>query len=246
MAIFKKNKKEETKKVSTQEDNELKDEISKAYDEIMSGNKEEKAEEQPQQAPKDDIAFENEVFKSKVKAFKQERNQQNLIAVLKMLSGRKFLLPSVCNVEDPFEKLENGNVRLKEGTVFNPAFLTSSDKKVFLPIFTDEESMVQKSPSGVLLKLNFEQCVTVVYDEKNPVEAVVINPFTENMIIGIDLLKMVFKEKKYVRIAVRNLHSQPVNRNFTLKRVLKMNLSVVRNVVRQERTVCVKTRRCMK
>ena len=174
MAIFKKNKKEETKKVSTQEDNELKDEISKAYDEIMSGNKEEKAEEQPQQAPKDDIAFENEVFKSKVKAFKQERNQQNLIAVLKMLSGRKFLLPSV----------------------FNPAFLTSSDKKVFLPIFTDEESMVQKSPSGVLLKLNFEQCVTVVYDEKNPVEAVVINPFTENMIIGIDLLKMVFKEKK--------------------------------------------------
>ena len=71
MAIFKKNKKEETKKVSTQEDNELKDEISKAYDEIMSGNKEEKAEEQPQQAPKDDIAFENEVFKSKVKAFKQ-------------------------------------------------------------------------------------------------------------------------------------------------------------------------------
>ena len=196
MAIFKKNKKEETKKVSTQEDNELKDEISKAYDEIMSGNKEEKAEEQPQQEPKDDIAFENEVFKSKVKAFKQERNQQNLIAVLKMLSGRKFLLPSVCNVEDPFEKLENGNVRLKEGTVFNPAFLTSTDKKVFLPIFTDEESMVQKSPSGVLLKLNFEQCVTVVYDEKNPVEAVVINPFTENMIIGIDFLKMVFKEKK--------------------------------------------------
>ncbi len=45
-------KKEETKKVSTQEDNELKDEISKAYDEIMSGNKEEKAEEQPQQEPK--------------------------------------------------------------------------------------------------------------------------------------------------------------------------------------------------
>ena len=52
MAIFKKNKKEETKKVSTQEDNELKDEISKAYDEIMSGNKEEKAEEHPPQAPK--------------------------------------------------------------------------------------------------------------------------------------------------------------------------------------------------
>ena len=33
---------------------------------------------------------------------------------------------------------------------------------------------------------------------------------------------------------------------FYAERVLKMNLSAVRNVVRQERTVCVKTRRCMK
>ena len=38
MAIFKKNKKEETKKVSTQEDNELKDEISKAYDDAISSD----------------------------------------------------------------------------------------------------------------------------------------------------------------------------------------------------------------
>ena len=65
---LKRTKKKKRKKFQPQEDNELKDEISKAYDEIMSGNKEEKAEEQPQQAPKDDIAFENEVFKSKVKA----------------------------------------------------------------------------------------------------------------------------------------------------------------------------------
>ncbi len=40
---LKRTKKEETKKVSTQEDNELKDEISKAYDEIMSGNERRKS-----------------------------------------------------------------------------------------------------------------------------------------------------------------------------------------------------------
>ena len=33
---------------------------------------------------------------------------------------------------------------------------------------------------------------------------------------------------------------------FYAEKGLKMNLSAVRNVVRQERTVCVKTRRCMK
>lgn len=33
---------------------------------------------------------------------------------------------------------------------------------------------------------------------------------------------------------------------FYAEKGFEMNLSVVRNVVRQERTVCVKTRRCMK
>lgn len=193
MAIFKKNKKEEITKNTTENDNKLKDEISKAYDDIMNADKTHNEENSVGSEKQND--FDNEVFKSRIKAFKQERNQQNLLAILKLLQGRVFLLPSVSNMEEPLEKTENG-VKLKQGASFNPALLTGGDNQVFLPIFTDEAAMTQKSPSGVVLKMKFEQCVTIVFDEKNPVAAVTINPFTENMVIGMDLLKMIFKEKK--------------------------------------------------
>lgn len=196
MGLFKKNKKNETvvDEPVKQEDT-LKDEISKAYDEIMANGVQGDKQEEKKAEPMPNGNFENEIFKAKVKAFKEKKTQETLLDVMKMLSGRRFLLPSVSNMKEPFEKAGD-RMQLKKGAILNPALLTAKDEKVFLPIFTDEQSMTQKSPSGVILKFAFEQCVSIVYDKKNPVCAVVINPFTENMIIGEDLLRMVFKEKK--------------------------------------------------
>lgn len=198
MALFKKNKDQEDVKVEKDSKNEssLKEEISDAYDDIMNNRRDNKPEEPAaEQNTQGEADFENVIFKANVKKFVENKTQENLLAVLKMLPGRKFLLPSASNMEDPFEKVGN-ELKLKEGAVINPALLTAKDEKVFLPIFTDENEMTQKSPSGVILKFNFEQCVSIVYNEQNPVWAVVINPFTDNMIIGNDLLRMVFKEKK--------------------------------------------------
>lgn len=197
MGLFKKNKKNVTEQESVKKDDALKDDISKAYDEIMANGlpDDKNATEEKTPEPTGGVSFETEVFKSKIKQFKEKKTQEALLDVIKMLPGREFLLPSVSNMKEPFEKVD-GKIRLKKGAAFNPALLTSKDNKVFLPIFTDEQSMKQKSPSGVILKFKFEQCVSIVYNEKNPVWAVVINPFTENMIIGDDLLKMVFKPKK--------------------------------------------------
>ena len=196
MGLFKKKKKEKVNEETIKHDDALRDDISKAYDEIMAnGVGGEKTEEPPKQEPRPQGDFETEVFKSKIKNFKEKKTQEALIEVIKMLPGRRFLLPSVSNMKEPFENV-NGEMKLKKGAVINPALLTAQDKKVFLPIFTDEQAMTQKSPSGIMLKFSFEQCVSIVYDEKNPVWAVAINPFTENMIIGEDLLKMVFKKQK--------------------------------------------------
>lgn len=196
MRLFNRNKKAEVKDGKTDNVNDsLKNDISQAYDEIMNaaGKKAEDKKEQPEPVSKD--MFENELFKSKVKDFKEKKSQESLLEVIKMLPERQFLLPSACNMEEPFEKVGD-KMQLKKDAVINPALITSKDKKVFLPIFTDEASMTQKSPSGIILKFSFEQCVSIVYNKNNPVWAVAINPFTENMIIGEDLLRMVFKENK--------------------------------------------------
>ena len=194
MGLFGKKKKEETTYETERLDSEMRDELSKAYDELMSGEaKTDEAEDAPKENTVDAADFENEVFKAKIRKFKEAKTQETLVDVIQLLAGRKFLLPSVSNMKNPFEN-KNGKPVLKKGAVLNPALLSSQDKKTYLPIFTDNDAMKQKSPSGVVLQFNFEQCVGIVYNKKNPVQAIVINPFTENFILSEELLKQVFKE----------------------------------------------------
>ena len=194
MGLFGKKKKEETTYETERLDSEMRDELSKAYDELMSGEaKTDEAEDAPKENTVDAADFENEVFKAKIRKFKEAKTQETLVDVIQLLAGRKFLLPSVSNMKNPFEN-KNGKPVLKKGAVLNPALLSSQDKKTYLPIFTDNDAMKQKSPSGVVLQFNFEQCVGIVCNKKNPVQAIVINPFTENFILSEELLKQVFKE----------------------------------------------------
>ena len=195
MALFGKKKKEETVNEAERLDSETRDELSKAYDELMNGaaKPDEDAEDAPKENTVDAADFENEVFKAKIRKFKEVKTQEALVDVIQLLAGRKFFLPAVSNMKNPFEN-KDGKPVLKKGAVLNPALLTSQDKKTYLPIFTDNDAMKQKSPSGVVLQFNFEQCVGIVYNKKNPVQAIAINPFTENLILSEELLKQVFKQ----------------------------------------------------
>ena len=195
MGLFGKKKKAEPTQETERLDSEMRGELSKAYDELISGggHTDESAEEAPQENTVDPADFENEVFKAKIRKFKESKTQEALVDVIQLLAGRRFFLPSVSNMKNPFEN-KDGRPVLKKGAVINPALLSSQDKKTYLPIFTDEKAMEQKSPSGVVLKFNFEQCVGIVYNKKNPAQAIVINPFTENFILSEELLRQVFKE----------------------------------------------------
>ena len=199
MAFFNRNKKNTAEEnVEVKQDDVLKEDISRAYDEIMAGgadNTGDTRETEQSETHNGQPGFESEILKMKIREFKEKKNQDSLMEVIKLLPKRIFLLPSVCNMKEPFEKID-GEFRLKKGAALNPALLNGPDNKVFLPVFTDEESMTQKSPSGIVMKFSMEQCVRIVYDKKNPVWAIVINPFTENMVIGEDLLRHVFIEKK--------------------------------------------------
>lgn len=193
MGLFNKKKKQETNENAAPKGNdELKADISKAYDELISGSGEKEVTEE---APKVSEGFnpDMELLKMKIADFKDKKSQEALFEVLKLLPKKLFILPAVSNMKEPMENV-GGQMKLKQGAELNPALLTSQDKKLFLPIFTDEKAMTQKSPAGIVLKLSFEQCLTVVMNEQNPVEAIVINPFSENMILGNDLLKQAFKK----------------------------------------------------
>lgn len=192
MALFKKKKNDENIQETTENNEELRDIISDAYDDIMkNGIHREETQKQENTVPAGGADINNEIFEMNVRKFMKEQNQENLLAVLRMLPGRKFIVPSISNMKDSIER-DGDKIKLKDGVVLNPALLTAKDGKVFVPVFTKEKEMVQKSPSGINLRMKFEQCVSMVFNDKNPIWAIVINPFTDNMILGEDLLKQMY------------------------------------------------------
>ena len=198
MGLFSRKKKEEPENEKERLEENMRDDISKAYDELISGAaKTEKAQSTPEGSGEKititaDPNLGAEIIKLKIKMFKEKKTNEALTEVFKAVSGKKFLVPSVANMKEPLE-MKDGALKLKAGVKLTPALL-SSNQTTYLPIFTDEKSIVQKAPSGINLQYNFEQCVGIVYNKKNPVKAIVINPFTENFIISEQLLKAVFKQ----------------------------------------------------
>lgn len=193
MGLFGKKKKEDAVNEQERLDKDMRDDISKAYDELISGGAREAEEEKhEEEAPAFAGSMEAELIKSKIKTFKEKKTNEALADVFKIISGKKFFIPSVSNMKNPVE-VKDGEIKIKPGATFSPALLTAN-KTTYLPIFTDEKSIVQKSPSGVNIQYTFEQCVGIVYNKKNPVKAIVINPFTENFTISEELLKAVFKQ----------------------------------------------------
>lgn len=197
MGLFNRKKKEQKPEINEEErlDEVTREDISKAYDELMKGNAtpegEKEPEINPETEPQSKEEFDNEVLKAKLRKFKETKSQETFAEIIQMIMGRNFLLPSISNMKEPMEKV-NGKVRLKPGVILNPVLLASNDKTMYLPLFTDEKSMTQKSPSGINLQYKFEQCLGIIYNEKNQAKAIVINPFTENFILGEELLKKVF------------------------------------------------------
>lgn len=198
MGLFGRKKKEEHISEEERLNEELRDDISKAYDELISGGAD-SVDEQADSAennatPKQNVGdLEAELLKSRIQTFKEKKTQEALTEIVKMLPGRQFCLPSVSNMKQPFENV-NGEVKLKKGAVLSPALLTSPDKKTYLPVFTSEKDMTRKSPSGIVMRMPFEQCVSIVLDKKNPVQAITINPFSENLTFGADALGAMFKQ----------------------------------------------------
>ena len=193
MGLFSKKKKEEPINEQERLDEDMRDDISKAYDELISGGSDNTAEtEESKKTTAPEGSFEAELIKSKINTFKEKKTNEALSEIFKAIAGKKFFVPSIANMKEPYE-IVDGAVKLKDGVKLSPALLTAN-KTMYLPIFTDEKSIVQKSPSGINIQYSFEQCVGIVYNKKNPIKAIVINPFTENFIIGEELLKAVFKQ----------------------------------------------------
>lgn len=115
----------------------------------------------------------NDKLEEAIKAYMAERTKENLGIVLNLLRPTKLLVPAML-------KAPNQPV---------PCFLKSGAGETFLAVYTSKEQIPVEPKSQAILSMPFPACNNLVMKEELNLLGMVINPFTDNLVLKKELVE---------------------------------------------------------
>jgi len=115
----------------------------------------------------------NDKLEEAIKVYLAERTKENLGIVLNLLRPTKLLVPAML-------KAPNQPV---------PCFLKSGAGETFLAVYTSKEQIPAEPKSQAILSMPFPACNDVVTKEELNLMGMVINPFTDNLVLKKELVE---------------------------------------------------------
>lgn len=115
----------------------------------------------------------NDKLEEAIKIYVAERTKENLGIVLNLLRPTKLLVPAML-------KAPNQPV---------PCFLKSSTGETFLAVYTSKEQIPAEPKSQAILSMPFPACNDMVMKEELNLLGMVINPFTDNLVLKKELVE---------------------------------------------------------
>lgn len=141
---------------------------------------------------------------------KADGSEENRQALFQCIQDKNLYLPAVLPADtDPAlmrQLAQNGGREqvIPAGVSPRPAVLEDNTGKKYLPVFT-QQSQIEKGKDKInyplILGMPFEACMNLLQKENN-LEGLVINPFSQNIIVKPDQQK----EKKTVQLTEAQLH----------------------------------------
>lgn len=115
----------------------------------------------------------NDKLEEAIKIYVAERTKENLGTVLNLLRPTKLLVPAML-------KAPNQPV---------PCFLKSGTGDTFLAVYTSKEQIPAEPKSQAILSVPFPACNDIVVKEELNLLGMVINPFTDNLVLKKELVE---------------------------------------------------------
>ena len=122
----------------------------------------------------------NDKLEEAIKAYLAERTKENLGIVLNLLRPTKLLVPAML-------KAPNQPV---------PCFLKSGAGETFLAAYTSKEQIPAEPKSQAILSMPFPACNDMVTKEELNLMGMVINPFTDNLVLKKELVEKLHEADK--------------------------------------------------
>ncbi|MDD6057583.1 MAG: SseB family protein [Clostridiales bacterium] len=115
----------------------------------------------------------NERLEQAIREYAAERTREKLSAVLNLLRPTKLFVPAM--LQGPNQPI--------------PCFLRNNNGEQYLAVYTAKSQIPKEPKSQALLSMPFPACNTLVVKPELKLMGMVINPFSDNLVLKIDLVQ---------------------------------------------------------
>lgn len=146
-----------------------------------------------------DHKIDNQALEKAIAAFAADREKDSYVKVMELLERSMVLMPAMLpqNLNPETEKLMRAGkpVQLGENKIV-PCLLRKESGGQAIPIFSSAAQIPKDKKSPAVLALPFSACAAMAMANQDKIEAVVLNPFTHNMVLNKAILEAADKRRK--------------------------------------------------
>lgn len=147
-----------------------------------------------------DQKIDNQALEEAIEAFVADRQKDSYVKVMELLERSVVLMPATepGNLDPETQRLmrEGKPVQLPREARILPCILRKESGEQALPVYTSSAQIPQDKKSPAVLALPFFACVSMASANQDKVAAVVVNPFTHNMVLNQAVLEVAEKRRK--------------------------------------------------
>ncbi|MCM1145294.1 MAG: SseB family protein [Blautia sp.] len=145
-------------------------------------------------------------------AFVKERTKENFAKLMEQLEKSVVFLPTMMpeNLENDAKKMakEGKGIKLPKDTKITPCLLRKKTGEQALPIFSSGKHILEDKKSPAIMALPFFTCVSMAMENADKVEAIILNPFTQTIVLSKQILEVALKRSKQPKKQVVKLTEQ--------------------------------------
>ena len=135
--------------------------------------------------------------------FAKDRQKEKYAQVMEIVEKAVLLVPILKpqGLDEETQRMmqEGKTVKLPGNAAINPCLLRKDDGGQVLPIFTSAAQIPQDKRSPAIIAMPFHVCLSMVMANQDHVEAMVLNPFTHNIVLPKAILDVAVKRRDEVK-----------------------------------------------
>ena len=159
--------------------------------------------------------IDNTELENRTAEFVKNRTNENFVKVMEQLEKSTIFVPTLqpenISSED-IEKAKQGKqIKLSKDAKFTPCLLKKETGEQALPIFSSQSQIPKDKASPAILAMPFFNCVSMAMANADKIEVVVLNPFTQSIVITKQILEIAQKRSnmpktKQVKLTEQQFH----------------------------------------